>query len=780
DAVRSDRILDSTLTAPGAIIGTPAYMAPEQFAGSDPDPRTDQFAFCITAWQALAGARPFSGQTLDELRKSAAAGVAEVPAKLPRAVRAVLARGLAVVAEERWPDMDALLDALDRARTRPARWRALAIPLFAIAAAAILFVTMGKGGSARPVLSANGCVPPTKAFEVWTPERRAGFEKRLARHPNAIAIADAFDQFRAGWLTRYTATCAAAASPKSTARLNCLLGERDDLDGLARLTDSVPASAVATFELWGRLPSLEACDGDSPVAPPLLPEDRKQRDAIVRVRAELSSLRMDPTALVAKRDALVERAQKLGWKPLVPEIDAAVGTAAQILGDDELARASFTAAAEDALRLADYRLEAIARIALVEIELAAMADPKDGKHIDRLIRDARDAVDRAGNDPALATSVETLGAATELARGKIDEALAVYDGARKKLLAAGALRTAGVAATMELHALRKRGTAADLERAWQLGRDTERAIDKSGLPVPRAELAYEMIQIAWRRGDLEEVHARSDKSAHEQELSENVIDGHVVDAQGTPVAGARVVAWMGTLEGDATRSYTASDPRALAQTTTDGSFRIRGAGAVIAERGTERSLPVTQPVPALRLAPTRKIHGHVKTDMPLDVVARYDLGTSGWVVIAPVAADGTFTLGGLVDAPAVLVLRSIDGGVRTVTAGRLVDQAQLVWPSGPALDVIVRGTSTESVWIKVKHTAGDTATAPTTPIGVADTTPAGTALYQPRDRHAVIAPLTANTTVTACAGPLEPDRAHPSTCRTVKLGTASTAIVLGR
>ena len=781
DAVRSDRILDSTLTAPGAIIGTPAYMAPEQFTGSDPDPRTDQFAFCITAWQALAGTRPFSGQTLEELRKSAAAGVAGVPAKLPRAVRGVLARGLAVVPEERWPDMDALLDALERAHTRPSRRRALLVPIGALAATGILLLSQRHPRPAITPLGQNGCGPVDRAFTVWTPEHRQTFEARLDHQPNAVSIATAFDQFRTAWLTRYQAACAGAMTPKATARLNCLLGERDDLDGLVRLTDSVPPSAVGAIELWGLLPSLEACDGDSPVAPPLLPEDRKQRDAIIRVRAELAALRLDPSALIAKRDGLVDRAQKLGWKPLVPEISAAAGAAAQILGDDDAARAQFTAAADDALRLADYRLEATARIGLVEVELGAMADPKDGKHIDRLIRDARDAVDRAGNDPALATSVETLGAAVELARGKLDEALAVYDGARAKLIAAGALRSAGVAATQELHALRRRGTAADLERAWTLGRATEDAIVKSGRAVPRGDFDFEMIQLAWRRGDLKEFHARADKAPRDLPIGDTVVEGHVVDATGKPVAGARVAAWTFVLQGDATRVYTSIDPRTVALTAADGSFRVRGAGAVIAERGTERSLPAIGASPTLRLAPTKTIHGHVKTETPLDAVAHYRLGAHAWEVLAPVAADGTFTLAGLVDAPAELAIRASDGGnLREVSVGPLVDRAQLTWPAGPALDVIVRGAFAGSPYVTVKHTPRDTATAGTEPIGVRTATPMGAAQYQPRDQHAVVAPFTANTTVTACADGFAPDPAHPPTCKTVKLGTESTAIVLAR
>ncbi|HEY7375739.1 MAG TPA: serine/threonine-protein kinase, partial [Polyangia bacterium] len=53
-----------TLTRKGAIMGTPAYMAPEQITGEATDARTDQFSFCVTLWEALHGERPFFGESL--------------------------------------------------------------------------------------------------------------------------------------------------------------------------------------------------------------------------------------------------------------------------------------------------------------------------------------------------------------------------------------------------------------------------------------------------------------------------------------------------------------------------------------------------------------------------------------------------------------------------------------------------------------------------------------------------------------------------------------------
>src|SRR5262249_9210819 len=128
---------DATLTVAGA--GTPAYMAPEQAAGRAIGPAADQYAFAVAAWEALAGVRPPDGA-----------------AAIPRAIRGVLARARARDPEARWPDMDALLIALDRAARRPRR---IAIALAAAAAvvAAAIAVVLARP---TPPAPAAACVAP--------------------------------------------------------------------------------------------------------------------------------------------------------------------------------------------------------------------------------------------------------------------------------------------------------------------------------------------------------------------------------------------------------------------------------------------------------------------------------------------------------------------------------------------------------------------------------------------------------------------------------------------
>ncbi|HEY6177226.1 MAG TPA: protein kinase, partial [Kofleriaceae bacterium] len=135
-----DSVLDSPLTQTGVLIGTPAYMAPEQFAGRAPDPRSDQFAFCVTAWEALTGARPFAGKNLDELRAAASAGVHSLAVTggelaLPPRLRGVLVRGLAANPEARWPDMRTLLREIEAAIAPPRRSR---LPVIAAVSLAVV------------------------------------------------------------------------------------------------------------------------------------------------------------------------------------------------------------------------------------------------------------------------------------------------------------------------------------------------------------------------------------------------------------------------------------------------------------------------------------------------------------------------------------------------------------------------------------------------------------------------------------------------------------------
>src|SRR5262249_44887669 len=128
-------MFDVQLTRTGAMMGTPAYMAPEQCLGPATDARTDQFSFCVALYEALYGERPFAGNTMYALTNNVVQGkVRDAPpnASVPLWIRKILLRGLRPAAGDRFRSMGELLDALGK---NPAStWRSVA----AAAAGAVL------------------------------------------------------------------------------------------------------------------------------------------------------------------------------------------------------------------------------------------------------------------------------------------------------------------------------------------------------------------------------------------------------------------------------------------------------------------------------------------------------------------------------------------------------------------------------------------------------------------------------------------------------------------
>jgi len=283
----TDSVLDSPLTQTGVLIGTPAYMAPEQFAGRAPDPRSDQFAFCVTAWEAITGARPFAGKTLDELRAAAAVGArglgAVAETVMPARIRGVLARGLAADPAARWPDMRAVLRELEAAIAPPRRSRA---PMFAAVALAVvgflggvaLYMRSRTPAAAAPAQppaiptlnlpvtipsipdlpftprpprpprpphapaprsphavasapAAGDCAAPAEAFgSAWSAERRAAVTAQHKADRELVAVAALLDGVRLDWLRSYQAACAIPSSAGRHAQLACLLEARGEID----------------------------------------------------------------------------------------------------------------------------------------------------------------------------------------------------------------------------------------------------------------------------------------------------------------------------------------------------------------------------------------------------------------------------------------------------------------------------------------------------------------------------------------------------------------------
>jgi serine/threonine protein kinase len=100
------------------VIGTPAYMAPEQARGLDVDHRADLYALAAIAYRSITGQPPFAGSDVPSILYSVVHELPPAPSQLtrvPPAVDAVLAIGLAKRAEDRFDSAAELGTALARA-----------------------------------------------------------------------------------------------------------------------------------------------------------------------------------------------------------------------------------------------------------------------------------------------------------------------------------------------------------------------------------------------------------------------------------------------------------------------------------------------------------------------------------------------------------------------------------------------------------------------------------------------------------------------------------------
>ena len=252
------RDLLSPLTAPGMVAGTPKYMPPEQQQGKPVDEKADQYAFCLTFWEALAGFVPFRETDATRLLDAKNAGVptSERP-PAPAAVVDVLRRGLDPEPTQRWPSMRHLLDALEKTqRTRTPLW--WFVPPLAIGAAMLAVVLQDEG---------TGCGDPDEALaDVWGGPEREGLAAALqGARPRITAtteakLLDAMDGWAGEWLSAYSEACDAATGAERDAVLACLRRRRAQLGGTVEvLTTDDPGVLTRGLEMLAGLPRVDSC-----------------------------------------------------------------------------------------------------------------------------------------------------------------------------------------------------------------------------------------------------------------------------------------------------------------------------------------------------------------------------------------------------------------------------------------------------------------------------------------------------------------------------------------
>jgi len=247
----------------GVVAGTPLYMAPEQHRGAATDARADQYAFCVALAEAVLGRSPFAAEGITELVAAKAHGPPALdPRKVPRWLRRILARGLAVAADDRHRDMNAIAAALRDGLARPRR---IAIVGGTALAAAIVAV-VARAGAAR-------CEDPREHLVgTWDDARRTELQAAFAATDVPWAadslrrVEHSFDAFAAAWVREHTAACEAtlvsrtATSGDMTAKMVCLERQLVCLDGIAStLAGGGAAVSERAVDQAAQLPSPAEC-----------------------------------------------------------------------------------------------------------------------------------------------------------------------------------------------------------------------------------------------------------------------------------------------------------------------------------------------------------------------------------------------------------------------------------------------------------------------------------------------------------------------------------------
>ena len=124
---------EEALTVSGELLGTAAYISPEQALGQPATPASDRYAFAVVAFEALTGGLPFGGGTLVEIAHRRTEldppRASERSPEVPAALDDVLLRGLAREPGERWGTATAFVDGLAQGYAEPAQASAPTPPL---------------------------------------------------------------------------------------------------------------------------------------------------------------------------------------------------------------------------------------------------------------------------------------------------------------------------------------------------------------------------------------------------------------------------------------------------------------------------------------------------------------------------------------------------------------------------------------------------------------------------------------------------------------------------
>ncbi|MEL6545017.1 MAG: tetratricopeptide repeat protein, partial [Myxococcota bacterium] len=383
----SNTLLSSHLTVNGALMGTPAYMSPEQLHAAPLGAQTDQYSFCAAMYEALYGVRPVPGdfqsapgrdnQRHDEPPKEST---------VPRWYHRVLARGLDRDPEHRWDSMDELATQLRRDPSRAVRTRAMGVA----ALLAVVLIVLGVVNYRRSL--ANECREKGgRISEIWNGKRAIELGERFLAIPLPYAAGTwdrtktLLNEYAAEWRSRRTEMCLArtlegSLSTETAMRANACFDE--SATALRSLADQwsqpdekhVQTALSAVFSL----PPLDNCQDEVELSRRL--ERAKENTASTQLRirlAESNALRhtgrYDESVKVAEH--VLEQANTHPSLSVAAKL--AIGRAKDRLWDNEGARSALKEAylGADSEGLDTLALDAA--IALIRVVGSKLSDARE-------------------------------------------------------------------------------------------------------------------------------------------------------------------------------------------------------------------------------------------------------------------------------------------------------------------------------------------------------------------------------------------------------------------
>ncbi len=433
-----DETSHDNLTRSGAVLGTPPYMSPEQHRGHGSDPRSDQFGFGVTLYEALFGVRPFSG-SMKEMRRAKEAGKwraipsrTEVPARLSP----VLERILLPAPEDRFASMNEMLEALERAgRSRVPR---------ALLGGGIALAVGGGVALSMTADAEDPCAAATAHVErVWGEPRqqavREAFESSAAPYAAAAAVRvqAEIDTWTGMWHAGYRDACEATHVHHEQSvetldlRVACLgrhmLQLEAMIDLIAQGEAGVIENAVVSVQSLG---DLDACADvaalTARIDPPASAHARARVDAGYGRLAEAHALELAGRyeQAVALAHDVANEASAVEYWPLHGFAKLRMASAGSLMGDFQTAEEHLLDAVLSAERSRDEPTAADAWIDLVWVVGVEQLRAEEAL---RWVRFAEAAVDRLGQDPIRKAALDHNRAGVYYRLERYDEALHYYE-----------------------------------------------------------------------------------------------------------------------------------------------------------------------------------------------------------------------------------------------------------------------------------------------------------------------------------------------------------------